>query len=149
MSIAFTLESGLDVKKIRVLRWRAIFYDSKREQFYAGQADTPWEAIAWALVEREERTRNGNHPTMARDPRATPMQALAACVVGDELRKAWEAAKPVEPIEQLIARSSVGEALADVRERGIDAHLMTMERPKSAAARRSRARKKGGRDGSM
>ena len=35
-----------------------------------------------------------------------------------------------EPIESLIARSSVGAALADIKERGIDAHLADLENDK-------------------
>lgn len=32
------------------------------------------------------------------------------------------------PIDELIAKSSIGQALADVKERGIDAHLADLER---------------------
>lgn len=32
------------------------------------------------------------------------------------------------PIDELIAKSSIGKALADVKERGIDAHLADLER---------------------
>lgn len=67
---------GANYKPLRGALWRASFYDAERGQFYAGSADCPWEAVAWALVEREQRIANGNHPSVARVDES-PAQALA------------------------------------------------------------------------
>jgi hypothetical protein len=79
-SIVFTVEYGMygmHAKPLRGALWRASFYDREREAFYAGSADSPFEAVAWALHERELRIANGNHPTMAKSLTETPLQALA------------------------------------------------------------------------
>lgn len=68
---------GMNAKPLKGALWRAKFYDRDRGQFYAGSADCPWEAIAWALVEREERIANDERPTMTRAEGETPVQALA------------------------------------------------------------------------
>lgn len=65
---------GMHAKPLPGARWRASFYDRERGQFYAGSADCPWEAIGWALVEREQRPLLG--VVMTKDPRETPLQAL-------------------------------------------------------------------------
>lgn len=147
--ITFTVEYGMYGMHSRPMpgaRWRATF--AIGGQFYAGSADSPWEAVAWALVEREQRTRNGNHPTMARPEGQTPAQAME--LVKYPLRGQFERSfavadslATVRPIAELIADSSIGAGIADIKERGIDAHLLTLEAEQpSAAARRSRARKK-------
>lgn len=53
----------------------------------------------------------------------------------DGLERAWEAGylarcivDHVEPIRDLIARSSIGAGLVDIKERGIDAHTADLER---------------------
>lgn len=67
---------GMHAKPLKGALWRARFYDRVQGQFYAGSADCPWEAIAWALVEREERVANNERPTMTKGDE-TPVQALA------------------------------------------------------------------------
>jgi hypothetical protein len=67
---------GMLAKPLAGALWRASFFDRERQQFYAGSADCPWEAIGWALHEREERIANGNHPTMTRSSVETPVRAL-------------------------------------------------------------------------
>jgi hypothetical protein len=79
MTLELCVERGMygaNSKPLAGALWRASFYDYERAQFYAGSADCPWEAIAWALHEREERIANGNHPTMTRSSVETPVQAL-------------------------------------------------------------------------
>lgn len=44
------------------------------------------------------------------------------------------------PIDDLIARSSIGGALADVKARGIDAHLIDLERELNRPHRHKRKR---------
>jgi hypothetical protein len=44
-----------------------------------------------------------------------------------------------EDFEGLIARSSIGAAIADIKERGIDAHLVDLERAMQPKRRRSKA----------
>ena len=43
-----------------------------------------------------------------------------------------------ESIEELIARSSIGAAIADIKERGIDAHLVDLERELTPKWRRAK-----------
>jgi len=45
-------------------------------------------------------------------------------------------------IDALIAKSSIGAAIADVKKRGIDAHLVDLEREMNRRVRRSRSKKK-------
>lgn len=75
----FTMECGMygmHAKPLKGALWRARFYDRERGQFYAGSADCPWEAIAWAICEREERAANNEHPMMTKSGNETPLQAL-------------------------------------------------------------------------
>lgn len=79
-ALVLTLEKGMYGMLARPLAgalWRASFYDVERGQFYAGSADDPFEAIAWALFEREERIANDEHPTPTKASNETPVQALA------------------------------------------------------------------------
>ena len=79
-ALVLTLEYGMYgmlAKPLVGARWRASFYDSARGQFYAGSADCPWEAVAWALVEREQRIASNERPTMTKSAIETPVQALA------------------------------------------------------------------------
>jgi hypothetical protein len=79
-ALDFVLELGMygmNTKPLKGALWRARFYDRVRGQFYAGSADCPFEAIAWALVEREERIANDGGPTMTKSSTETPVQALA------------------------------------------------------------------------
>ena len=43
---------------------------------------------------------------------------------------------PKEPIDELIERSSIGAAMRDIKERGIDAHLADLERETTPKRRR-------------
>lgn len=77
--IEFLLEFGMwgmNTKPLKGALWRAKFYDRESGRHYAGSADCPFEAIAWALYEREERVATGTH-SMARPAHMTPEQALA------------------------------------------------------------------------
>lgn len=78
--ISFTVEFGLygaNYKPMSGALWRVSFYDRRHAQFYAGSADDPFEAIGWALHERELRISNGNHPETARPHGMKPYRALA------------------------------------------------------------------------
>jgi hypothetical protein len=78
--ITFTVEYGMygaNSKPLVGARWRASFYDPIQGQFYAGSADCPFEAIGWAMFEREQRIANKNHPTVTKASNETPLQALA------------------------------------------------------------------------
>jgi hypothetical protein len=72
-------EFGRDVVYQCTNPWRVRFYDRYTEQFYAGSGDSVWEALAWALVEREQRIAHSNMPLATRC--ATPAQAMAALAV--------------------------------------------------------------------
>lgn len=77
--IGFLLEYGMygmHAKPLKGALWRARFYDREDGRHYAGSADCPFEAIAWALYEREERIATGRH-SMARSETIKPLQALA------------------------------------------------------------------------
>lgn len=67
----------------------------------------------------------------ASDCYAQLSDAQRACEI--HLRK-----KQREDFEALIARSSIGAALADIKARGIDAHLVDLEREMSPKWRRKR-----------
>jgi hypothetical protein len=56
------------------------------------------------------------------------------CAVEVHLRRAKRA-----DFDALITRSSIGEALADIKTRGIDAHLIDLERAMQPRRRRSKA----------
>jgi hypothetical protein len=49
-----------------------------------------------------------------------------------------EEAEMKRPVDELIARSSIGAALHDVKTRGIDAHLADLERQLRPSRRRPR-----------
>ena len=77
--IDFVLEFGMwgmNAKPLKGALWRAKFYDAALGYHFAGSADCPFEAIAWALYEREERIATGTH-SMSRSGVITPEQALA------------------------------------------------------------------------
>lgn len=78
--VTFSVEFGMygaHSKPQKGALWRASIYDAGRGQFYAGSADDPFEAIGWALHEREERIANNDAPTMVRREGETPLQALS------------------------------------------------------------------------
>lgn len=52
-----------------------------------------------------------------------PFVDRAAMLAADDARANAAQRTNIKPIGELIARSSIGEAVADVRDRGIDAHL--------------------------
>lgn len=138
LAIDFTLEFGIygaNYKPLRGALWRASFFDREQQQFYAGSSDDPWEAIAWALYEREARIANGNHPTMARINGTSPLEAL------DALRT-----RPAH--EARLARFEVYARIADsdpVIAEAIEGRIEAVTAKPSAAARRSRTKKGGSR----
>lgn len=100
--LAFTLEFGLygaNYKPLIGARWRASFYDADRGQFYAGSSDCPWEAVGWALLEREQRVANQEHPTITKSEKDTPVQALARLRTATVTRIHFAGAtkRPAEP----------------------------------------------------
>lgn len=76
--IEFLFELGLygaNYKAPRGALWRCSFYDAANDRRPAGSADSPWEALAWALVSYEEGRRG--ILVIARDSRDTPEVVLA------------------------------------------------------------------------
>lgn len=78
--VTLTLEYGMygaHSKPQKGAFWRASFYDAGEGKFFAGSADDAFEAIGWAMYEREERIANNDKPTMTRREGEAPLQALA------------------------------------------------------------------------
>lgn len=93
--------------------WHARFYEAGAGAFYAGNGATPWEAIAWALDERAHR--QAGIVRMAIAPDAKPTATPSAQAVAAEVTRAKDMRLPI-----------AGGACV---------------KTKSAAARRSRAKK--------
>ena len=107
--------------------WHARFYDRDAGQFYCGNGATAWEAVAWSLVERAERSAGINR--MARTPGETPFEALAKVP-----------AVPVERTERepvVVTSATVHLPIAGV--------CTPETKQQTAAARRARAKKGGAR----
>jgi hypothetical protein len=78
--VILTLEFGMygaHSKPQKGALWRASWFDATEGTFFAGSADDAFEAIGWAMYEREERIANNGAPTMTRREGETPLQALA------------------------------------------------------------------------
>lgn len=56
--------------------WRASWFDRELGQFVGGSGGSPWKAVQWALVDREE-TRLGLTPILSRSSKDTPKSVLA------------------------------------------------------------------------
>lgn len=75
----------------------------------------------------------------AEDPRDERMIAVMMAQTGIDRAGAVKALRDGHRLaDEMIARSSVGQALADVRDRGIDAHLADPENELNAAPRKKR-----------
>ena len=61
---------GGHYKRLPGASWRAMFVDPVTQERYAGSDDDPWEAIGWALHERDLRRRGGHR--MARGEHERP-----------------------------------------------------------------------------
>lgn len=110
--------------KTRDELWHARFYDASDGKFYAGNGATAWEAVSWALVERQEQ--RAGLLMMARNVGDTPESALARIALLKPVEH--DVKRVVEPVRLPIA--------------GV---CTPATKAKTAAARRSRAKKGGAR----
>lgn len=100
--------------------WVARFYDRGDEQFYTGEGESAWLAVAWAFDERAHRRHGIVRP--ARDPDAKP-----TLVVDPRLIAAQKAHQEAMEEAERVVRLPLAEA--------------PCTKSKSAAARRARTKK--------
>lgn len=146
-SILFTIELGKEALYSRGSVCRAQFYDAQRGQFYAGSSDvSAWDAVAWAIAEREARTASAERPMIARHPSDTPASWLARVLASPTWSTIDDQEREREKRKRDMSEHNAAPELAPETENGTIQRagglaLPVVEPKKPAAARRARARK--------